>query len=96
MQIGVPFYEVPTGRRDGRVSDISFAANMPEVDDSIQLLKSKFMQKGLSHKDLVLLSSGIYIYKYNITFICQCFILKLCYIIYIMLYVGFVYCITLE
>ncbi|KAG2665722.1 hypothetical protein I3760_15G021700 [Carya illinoinensis] len=56
--IGVPFYEVPTGRRDGRVSDISFAANLPDVDDSIRLLKSKFRQKGLSHKDLVLLSSG--------------------------------------
>ncbi|XP_062160121.1 peroxidase 43-like [Alnus glutinosa] len=56
--IKVPFYEVPTGRRDGRISDMSLAANMPEADDSIQLLKSKFTQKGLSHEDLVLLSSG--------------------------------------
>lgn len=53
-----PFYEVPTGRRDGRVSNISFAANLPDVDDSIELLKSKFKEKGLSDKDLVLLSGG--------------------------------------
>jgi len=52
---------VPTGRRDGRISDMSLAANMPEADDSIQLLKSKFTQKGLSHEDLVLLSSGMHI-----------------------------------
>ncbi|RVW84999.1 Peroxidase 43 [Vitis vinifera] len=53
-----PFYQVPTGRRDGRVSDISHAANIPEVADSIQLLKSKFRQKGLSDRDLVLLSAA--------------------------------------
>ncbi|KAJ9675155.1 hypothetical protein PVL29_024203 [Vitis rotundifolia] len=53
-----PFYQVPTGRRDGRVSDISHAANIPEVGDSIQLLKSKFRQKGLSDRDLVLLSAA--------------------------------------
>ncbi|XP_039015296.1 LOW QUALITY PROTEIN: peroxidase 43-like [Hibiscus syriacus] len=53
-----PSYDVPTGRRDGRVSDVSLAANMPDVSDSIQLLKDKFHQKGLSEKDLVLLSSA--------------------------------------
>ncbi|XP_031248550.1 peroxidase 43-like [Pistacia vera] len=52
------FYEVPTGRRDGRVSSKSLAANLPDVDDSIQLLKSRFQQKGLSDRDLVLLSGG--------------------------------------
>ncbi|KAG4176369.1 hypothetical protein ERO13_A11G240700v2 [Gossypium hirsutum] len=30
-----PSYEVPTRRRDGRVSDVSLAANMPDVSDSI-------------------------------------------------------------
>ncbi|KAK8582634.1 hypothetical protein V6N13_069406 [Hibiscus sabdariffa] len=53
-----PSYDVPTGRRDGRVSDVSLAANMPDVSDSIQQLKDKFLQKGLSEKDLVLLSSA--------------------------------------
>lgn len=50
-----------TGRRDGLVSNVSLADNMPDVDDSIQQLKHKFFQKGLSHKDLVLLS-GNYLY----------------------------------
>ncbi|KAH1122790.1 hypothetical protein J1N35_005950 [Gossypium stocksii] len=53
-----PSYEVPTGRRDGRVSDVSLAANMPDVSDSIRQLKAKFLQKGLSEKDLVLLSAA--------------------------------------
>ncbi|KAH1114221.1 hypothetical protein J1N35_007599 [Gossypium stocksii] len=53
-----PFYDVPTGRRDGRVSKMSLAENLPDVDDSINVLKSKFKEKGLSDKDLVLLSGG--------------------------------------
>ncbi|XVF39135.1 hypothetical protein PTKIN_Ptkin01aG0011400 [Pterospermum kingtungense] len=53
-----PFYDVPTGRRDGRVSKMSLAQNLPDVDDSINVLKSKFRAKGLSDNDLVLLSGG--------------------------------------
>ncbi|XP_057975130.1 peroxidase 43 [Malania oleifera] len=53
-----PSYAVPTGRRDGRVSDLSLAANMPDVRDSIQLLRSKFRRMGLSDRDLVLLSAA--------------------------------------
>ncbi|KAF8019996.1 hypothetical protein BT93_G0630 [Corymbia citriodora subsp. variegata] len=53
-----PAYKVPTGRRDGRVSNVSLAADMPDVGDSIQQLKSKFSEKGLSDKDLVLLSAA--------------------------------------
>ncbi|EOY16600.1 hypothetical protein QUC31_001117 [Theobroma cacao] len=53
-----PFYDVPTGRRDGRLSRMSLAENLPDVDDSIHVLKSKFRAKGLSDKDLVLLSGG--------------------------------------
>lgn len=51
-----PSYEVPTGRRDGLVSNISLADDMPDVSDSILQLKAKFLRKGLSDKDLVLLS----------------------------------------
>ncbi|KAK9286585.1 hypothetical protein L1049_014984 [Liquidambar formosana] len=53
-----PFYQVPTGRRDGRVSNISQAGDMPDVSDSIQQLKAKFLNKGLSEKDLVVLSAA--------------------------------------
>ena len=56
MQANGPAYQVPTGRRDGLVSSTSLAADMPDVSDSIQKLKSKFFDKSLSEKDLVLLS----------------------------------------
>ncbi|KAK0590669.1 hypothetical protein LWI29_030164 [Acer saccharum] len=47
-----PAYDVPTGRRDGEVSNVSLADDMPDVRDSIQQLKTKFFLKGLSDKDL--------------------------------------------
>ncbi|KAL2342131.1 hypothetical protein Fmac_010071 [Flemingia macrophylla] len=53
-----PSYQVPTGRRDGLGSDLSLADDMPDVSDSIQLLKAKFLNKGLTVKDLVLLSGA--------------------------------------
>ncbi|XP_015943171.2 peroxidase 43 [Arachis duranensis] len=53
-----PTYQVPTGRRDGFVSNFSLADEMPQVTDSIQILKAKFLNKGLTHKDLVLLSAA--------------------------------------
>ncbi|XP_075083686.1 peroxidase 43-like [Nicotiana tabacum] len=55
---GGPFYEVETGRRDGRVSDLSLAAAMPDVDDSIDVLKGKFKNKGFTEKELVILSGA--------------------------------------
>ncbi|BFG19738.1 hypothetical protein CerSpe_060120 [Prunus speciosa] len=55
---GGPAYEVPTGRRDGVVSNMSLADDMPDVSNSIQQLKVKFMRKGLTEKDLVLLSAA--------------------------------------
>lgn len=56
IQTNGPLYEVPTGRRDGLVSNKSLADNMPDITDSIDTLKAKFSEKGLSEKDLVLLS----------------------------------------
>ncbi|XP_008786545.2 peroxidase 43 [Phoenix dactylifera] len=53
-----PNYKVPTGRRDGRVSNETDAANMPDVNDTIAALRAKFAQKGLSEKDLVVLSGA--------------------------------------
>ncbi|KAL8155983.1 peroxidase 43 [Apium graveolens] len=53
-----PRYQVQTGRRDGIVSDKSLAEDMPDVNDSIQTLKAKFVSKGLNDKDLVVLSAA--------------------------------------
>ncbi|KAM1552258.1 hypothetical protein ACFXTH_044409 [Malus domestica] len=55
---GGPAYEVGTGRRDGVVSNMSLADDMPDVSDSIQQLKAKFMRRGLTEKDLVLLTAA--------------------------------------
>ncbi|KAK9111371.1 hypothetical protein Scep_018890 [Stephania cephalantha] len=55
---GGPVYQVQTGRRDGLTSTTSSADDMPEVTESIQQLKNKFIQKGLSVKDFVLLSAA--------------------------------------
>ncbi|CAI9287114.1 unnamed protein product [Lactuca saligna] len=53
-----PIYEVETGRKDGFVSNISLADNMPDFRDSIHLLKKKFFDKGLTEKDLVVLTGA--------------------------------------
>ncbi|CAA7409071.1 unnamed protein product [Spirodela intermedia] len=54
-----PYWEVPTGRRDGRVSIMSEALNMlPGFTANISSLKSQFAAQGLSVKDLVVLSGA--------------------------------------
>ncbi|XP_019169763.1 PREDICTED: peroxidase 43 [Ipomoea nil] len=53
-----PSYGVEMGRRDGMVSNLSLADDMPDIDDSIQTLKNKFINKGLSENDLVVLSAA--------------------------------------
>ncbi|XP_021804323.1 peroxidase 27-like [Prunus avium] len=53
------FWEVPTGRRDGRVSVNSEALRgLPAPFANITQLKATFASKGLSVKDLVVLSGG--------------------------------------
>lgn len=74
-----------TGRRDGLVSNVELAGNMPEVGDNIQILKAKFFEKGLSEKDLVVLS-GMYVYKYDIC-IFVCFIIFSSNCIFVCVYV---------
>ncbi|TXG55340.1 hypothetical protein EZV62_020596 [Acer yangbiense] len=54
-----PYWEVPTGRRDGSVSIGSETfGNLPPPFANITLLKQNFAAKGLSVKDLVVLSGG--------------------------------------
>ncbi|OMO60361.1 Plant peroxidase [Corchorus olitorius] len=51
-------WAVPTGRKDGRVSLASEAANLPGFRDSVDLQKQKFAAKGLNTQDLITLVGG--------------------------------------
>jgi peroxidase len=54
-----PSWEVETGRRDGSISNITEALlNLVPPNANISTLKSDFLRKGLSVKDLVVLSGG--------------------------------------
>nr|XP_023924923.1 peroxidase 27-like [Quercus suber] len=54
-----PSWEVETGRRDGRISNLTEALlNLIPPFANITILKNDFLQKGLSVKDLVVLSGG--------------------------------------
>lgn len=51
-------WQVPTGRRDGRVSQASDVNNLPAPSDSVDVQKQKFAAKGLNTQDLVTLVGG--------------------------------------
>lgn len=55
IQSGGPSWDVPTGRRDGRTSSSSEAANLPSPLDSVAKQRQKFAAKGLDDHDLVTL-----------------------------------------
>jgi len=55
--LGGPFWNVPTGRRDGVVSIQNEAvAKLPPPNGTFSKLKSIFASNGLDVKDLVVLS----------------------------------------
>ena len=41
----MPVYQVGTGRKDGLVSGIDLAVRMADVQDSVQIIKQKFIKK---------------------------------------------------
>ncbi|XP_073304669.1 peroxidase 27-like [Primulina huaijiensis] len=54
-----PFWKVPLGRKDGKVSNATEALNnLPPPFFNITQLKASFASKGLNAKDLVVLSGG--------------------------------------
>ncbi|XP_066335339.1 peroxidase 43-like isoform X2 [Miscanthus floridulus] len=55
---GGPSFDVPTGRLDGKVSNLRDADALPDVHDGIDALRSKFRANGLDEKDLVLLTAA--------------------------------------
>lgn len=55
MQSGGTSWGVPTGRRDGLVSQASDTANLPAFNDPISVQIRKFADKGLNTQDLVTL-----------------------------------------
>ncbi|KAI3745095.1 hypothetical protein L1987_58197 [Smallanthus sonchifolius] len=57
-EIKGPYWPVPLGRRDGRVSIANESLTLPPFDSNIDKLKAIFASKGLSVKDLVVLSGG--------------------------------------
>ncbi|XP_015963579.1 peroxidase 64 [Arachis duranensis] len=55
---GGPTWDVPKGRKDGRISKASETINLPAPTFNISQLKQSFSQRGLSTADLVALSGG--------------------------------------
>ncbi|CAH8368114.1 unnamed protein product [Eruca vesicaria subsp. sativa] len=53
-----PWWPVPLGRRDGRISNISDANSLPSPFANVETLKKNFADKGLNTKDLVVLSGA--------------------------------------
>ncbi|KAK7412128.1 hypothetical protein VNO78_03576 [Psophocarpus tetragonolobus] len=51
-------WEVPTGRRDGRVSIGSETSTLPGPNDTVAQQINKFQDKGLNTEDLVVLAGG--------------------------------------
>jgi len=56
LQAGGPYWDVPKGRKDGRVSKASETIKLPGPGFNLSQLQKSFSQRGLSMADLVALS----------------------------------------
>lgn len=59
MQSGGLSWQVPTGRRDGRVSIENESFSLPGPNDSVAVQKKKFSDLGLNVQELVTLAGNI-------------------------------------
>ncbi|KAB2628422.1 peroxidase N1-like [Pyrus ussuriensis x Pyrus communis] len=60
-------WNVPTGRKDGRVSLATETSNLPGFRDSIDVQKAKFQELGLNTQDLVTLFFRYRLYNFTTT-----------------------------
>ncbi|KAB2628423.1 peroxidase N1-like [Pyrus ussuriensis x Pyrus communis] len=60
-------WNVPTGRKDGRVSLATETSNLPGFRESIDVQKRKFQDLGLNTQDLVTLFFGYRLYNFTNT-----------------------------
>lgn len=69
LQLGGPSWEVKLGRRDSKTASLSAAnsGQIPPPTSTLSNLINRFKAKGLSAKDMVVLSGNIYIYLKNVT-----------------------------
>ncbi|TVU51301.1 hypothetical protein EJB05_02712, partial [Eragrostis curvula] len=58
VKTGGPAFDIPTGRRDGLTSNLRDADALPDADDPIDSLRSRFATAGLTDRDLVLLTAA--------------------------------------
>jgi peroxidase len=58
LQSGGPGWDVPKGRKDGRISKASETIQLPSPTFNISQLQQSFSQRGLSMEDLVALSGN--------------------------------------
>lgn len=56
LQSGGPSWDIPKGRKDGRISKASETIQLPSPSFNISQLQKSFSQRGLSMEDLVALS----------------------------------------
>lgn len=61
FQSGGPYWEVPKGRKDGRISRATETTLLPKPTFNISQLQQSFQQRGLSADDLVALLGQHYI-----------------------------------
>lgn len=57
VQVGGPYWDVPLGRKDSKTASYELVgANLPDANEGLLSIISKFLYQGLSVTDMVALS----------------------------------------